>query len=610
MEGIEIDGIGIPAEKGRTFDERVDWVDENEMVLRKVAMNPKEYLVDLKLDRRRYGRREDFQRLAALIEFDRVQSEYVEYGDWGFVKSGLPVHLDASCNGYQHVSSLLRIEELAELVNVQESATGPMDLYQRVADVAKELGEGELLEFLDGISLDKSLFDRVIHGVFDRSVAKKPTMVRVYGGEDIAKGLEGRRGRGRPDFSKPMDRNYSKTQRQKIAKIPSAFKKAYKEYIDSEERLDKNHFMQYSLNQKTGKPAKKKGEGWEKLLRPKSELRLWAPGSSLYDAIIEPGGELADFFDYREGDGVGWIHQQELTDLVKGFYKEAIRKVTGRAYDELERGLSHAVNNSDGLWPGITWEVLPSSGGNEAGYVVHQYYIKRHGADDSRGGIPCHRGSTYTGLLPNWYSVTEYKGNKNAKSTSRLMVRAKELYGGVPGIGSELSEWLSGNRWNDAKMTKLLGKLDPDNSDRDAIEIRSLMEHKDYSVQIYDEDEKKRVNRKKVSSSISPNFIHSLDAYHMRSVIREYAEFQSKNSSNMSFWAVHDAFGTHACDIETLRGVIVDTFNRLHGSNTLSFWLDNLQWVGKDSSPKLDPIVKIGNLWSGSTPQLSDYLIS
>jgi len=610
MEGVEIDGIDDPAEKGKTFDERVEWVDSNEVILREVATKPSDHLVSLKLDRRRYGRREDFQRLAALIEFDRVQSEYNAYGDWSAVKSGLPIHLDASCNGYQHVSSLLRIKELAELVNVQESGAVPMDLYQRVADVAKDLGEDELRVFLGGVSLDKSLVDRVIEGVFDRSVAKKPTMVRVYGGEDVAKGLEGRRGRGRPDFSKPMDRNYSKSQKEKISKIPSAFKKAYKEYIDSGGKLDKSHFMQYSLNQKTGGPAKKKGEGWEKLLRPKSEMRLWAPGSSLYDAIIEPEGELADFFDYKEGNGIGWIHQQGLTDLVKGFYKEAIRKVTGHAYDELERGLSHAVNNSDGLWPGITWEVLPSSGDNGPGYVVHQYYIKRHGADDSRGGIPCHRGSTYTGLLPNWYSDTEYKGNKNAKSTSRLMVRAKELYGGISNIGSELSNWLAGSRWNDAKMTELLDKLDPDNSDRDASEIRNLMEHKDYSVQIYDENEKKRINRKKVSSSISPNFIHSLDAYHMRSVIREYAEFQSINASNISFWAVHDAFGTHACDIEILREVVMRTFNSLHGSNTLSFWLDNLQWVGKDSSPQLDPVIKIGNLWSGSNPQLSDYLIS
>ena len=77
------------------------------------------------------------------------------------------------------------------------------------------------------------------------------------GGDDVAKGLEGR-GRGRPDFSMPMTRKYSKRQKENLAKIPSDFKKAYYEYLESEGGLRKSHFMQYSLNEKTGAPSKKK----------------------------------------------------------------------------------------------------------------------------------------------------------------------------------------------------------------------------------------------------------------------------------------------------------------------------------------------------------------
>ena len=610
MEGIDIPDFDSPAEKGKSFEERLEWVDRNEKALRKVASKPSDHLVALKLDRRRFGRREDFQRLAAIIEFNRVMEQYEKFGNWSVVRSGLPIHLDASCNGYQHVSSLLRNKELAELVNVEGVNSRPMDLYQKVADVAKELGEAEIRGFLKEVSLDEKLVDQVIKGVFNRSVAKKPTMVRVYGGEDIAKGLEGRRGRGRPDFSMPVVRTYSNSQMKRIAKIPSNFKKAYNEYVESGESLPESHFMQYSLNERNGAPAKKKGEAWVRLLKPKRGMRLWAPGSSLYDAIIEPGGELADFFNYDDGNGSGWIHQQELTDLVRDIYKQAIREVTGSAYDELERVLGHAVNHNDGLWPGITWEVLPEQKDGLSGYLVHQYYIKRHGADNSRGGIPCHRGSTYTGLLPDWYSDTEYKGNKNAKSTSRIMLRAKELYSGNTSIGAHLVSWLEGKRWNETNMTELLDRVDPDNLEQDAREIRNLMEHKDYSVNIYDDDEKKRVDRKKVSSSISPNFIHSLDAYHMRSVIREYARSQSKNESNVYFWAVHDAFGTHACDIEGLREIILRTFEGLHGDRDLSFWLENIQWVGKERSPQLDPPIQIGDLWSGGKSELSEYLIS
>ena len=610
MEGVEVEGLQSIAKKGRSFDERVEWVDNSEEVLREIARDPTKHLASLKLERRRYGRREDFQRLAALIEFNRLNEEFSRFGDWSMVKSGLPIHLDASCNGYQHVSSLLRIEELAELVNVSKSESGPNDLYQKVADVAKELGEGDLRDFLEGISLNEELIEQVIDGVFDRSVAKKPTMVRVYGGDDVAKGLEGRRGRGRPDFSMPMARNYSKRQIENLAKIPSDFKKAYNEYLDSDGGLRKSHFMQYSLNERTGAPSKKKGERWEKLLRPEAERRLWAPGSSMYDVIIEPGGDLADFFEYKDGEGDGWIHQQEFTDLMKDIYRQAISKVTGKAYDELERVMSHAAKNSDALWPGITWEVLPQAEGSGKGYLVNQYYIRRHGANDSRSGIPCHRGSTYNGLLPSWYSDKEYNGNKNEKSTSRLMARAVELYSGDQELGFELREWLSKGRWDAEKMSMLLDKVDPDSSNHEAIEIRNLMDHKDYSVQVYDDDEKKRIHRKKVSSSISPNFIHSLDAYHMRSVIRKFAKITAKGGSILSFWAVHDAFGTHACDIHEMRSVVIDAFRELHGSRTLAFWIDEIQWVGKQDSPILDPKLSIGRLWEDDDPELSEYLIS
>ena len=128
---------------------------------------------------------------------------------------------------------------------------------------------------------------------------------------------------------------------------------------------------------------------------------------------------------------------------MKDIYRQAISKVTGKAYDELERVMSHAAKNSDAL---MAWHYLGGTTsrkwGNQ-GYLVNQYYIRRHGANDSRSGIPCHRGSTYNGLLPSWYSDKEHNGNKNQKSTSRLMARAVELYSGDSTIGSELKEWLS-----------------------------------------------------------------------------------------------------------------------------------------------------------------------
>ena len=55
------------------------------------------------------------------LEFERGEGE-----GWGSIESGQPVYLDASCNGYQHVASLLGDVRLARLTNVIDSGRGPL----------------------------------------------------------------------------------------------------------------------------------------------------------------------------------------------------------------------------------------------------------------------------------------------------------------------------------------------------------------------------------------------------------------------------------------------------------------------------------------------------
>ena len=96
----------------------------------------------MELDQHSGSKSITFQRLVALIELKRVLSKIDDGDNWDSVTSGLPVYLDASCNGYQHVSSLLRNRELAEHVNVvkkpppNDEERG--DLYQAISDKAKE----------------------------------------------------------------------------------------------------------------------------------------------------------------------------------------------------------------------------------------------------------------------------------------------------------------------------------------------------------------------------------------------------------------------------------------------------------------------------------------
>ena len=109
---------------------------------------------------------------------------------------------------------------------------------------------------------------------------------------------------------------------------------------------------------------------------------------------------------------------------------------------------------------------------------------------------------------------------------------------------------------------------------------------------------------------MAPNFVHSLDAYHMRTSINRLKSEMSEKGEDLSFWAVHDAFGTHACDIELMRKIVKDCFFEMHQSRNLNDWTSEMKWVGKEKAEK----VRIGNLWKDkggkSEKTAGDYLIS
>jgi len=71
------------------------------------------------------------------------------------------------------------------------------------------------------------------------------------------------------------------------------------------------------------------------------------------------------------------------------------------------------------------------------------------------------------------------------------------------------------------------------------------------------------VNRQKQLQAFPPNFIHSLDASHMLLTALECHEL------GLTFAAVHDSFWTHAADVDTMNGVIRDSFIRIHSDDVM-----------------------------------------
>lgn len=71
------------------------------------------------------------------------------------------------------------------------------------------------------------------------------------------------------------------------------------------------------------------------------------------------------------------------------------------------------------------------------------------------------------------------------------------------------------------------------------------------------------VNKRKQLQAFPPNFIHSLDATHMLLSAMQCEE------KGLTFTAVHDSFWTHASDVDTMNGLLRDTFIKMHSEDII-----------------------------------------
>lgn len=140
-----------------SFDERVQWVSDNEALILDSANDP--------LDGRRFWATADspFMAYAACLEW----AGYVREGE-GFI-SYLPVALDGSNSGLQHFSAMLRDPIGAKAVNL-EPGDKPADIYAEVARVVQakvDTSSDPIAALWQG-------------GKVTRKIAKRPVMTYVY----------------------------------------------------------------------------------------------------------------------------------------------------------------------------------------------------------------------------------------------------------------------------------------------------------------------------------------------------------------------------------------------------------------------------------------------
>jgi len=164
-EWLAIQGANTFGEDKISLSERVRWAYAHEEQVKRVAEDPLDYLWWTEADK-------PFQFLAWCFEW----AEWLKQGP-GFI-THQPCAADGSCNGLQHLSSILLDERAGGAVNLMPSDL-PKDIYTDVANEAKRNIE---IEARKGDEMAKQCLEFGI----DRKMTKRSVMIVPYSGTQHA----------------------------------------------------------------------------------------------------------------------------------------------------------------------------------------------------------------------------------------------------------------------------------------------------------------------------------------------------------------------------------------------------------------------------------------
>ena len=566
--------LNSAAEKGRTFEERSKWVEDNEDALVIIADNFEDYIYELKLDKRR-PKEESIQRISALLEFSRVSKEYKEKKNWDNISSGLPVNLDGSSNGYQHLSAVLGDESLAEATNVYPTES-PEDFYQQIADSAKNHSE-ELRSWLQN-HFDSTITEDIIDCVLDRKMTKIPTMTMIYGAKQTIRAYMTENNSRALSYGKISELSEKKIEERN--KIPQSIIQWYNnnpEPIEDNEQW-KKWFKKFkskvkSEHKRIKKGLDKKARNYNNLLKGEWWLPVFSPGSPLDERLIEnqKHKQVKKFFKDNER-----LHF-EFAKLVDKTIHAAIHDLTNNGLDNLSdplSDLSSIIQDNKFLHPGISWKF-------DDGFVVHNYDIKGKSRDQKSAGQSNKR---YTSTSPHWYFAkpdSVENNNSQPETNARIANRLYRIISEIPHLESDQKDIFEkfekdimkspSKKFVKKELVDLINQFSAGINDFSEME-KLLLNRPTYSLLEYPKSESERVNYSGIKSAIFANFIHSIDAFHMRATITHL----NNKIEDLSFWAIHDAFGTHACDIDKLMESVSEEFANIHQEKNLQYWVKNM----------------------------------
>ncbi len=111
----------------------------------------------------------------------------------------------------------------------------------------------------------------------------------------------------------------------------------------------------------------------------------------------------------------------------------------------------------------------------------------------------------------------------------------------------------------------------------------------DFTLQVLKDDPKRRIDVRKQTSAVAPNFVHSMDAAHMMLTVENL-----RNNGLRHFAMVHDSYAVHACDLDMLNEVLRREFVSMYKQPILTLLYQELS----AANPKIafGPPPQVGDL--------------
>ena len=105
-------------------------------------------------------------------------------------------------------------------------------------------------------------------------------------------------------------------------------------------------------------------------------------------------------------------------------------------------------------------------------------------------------------------------------------------------------------------------------------------------------EDKKKINKRRQAQGISANFVHSLDAAAMMLTVNK-----CRTKGITDFQMIHDSYGTHATNIETMGQCLREVFVEMFEENVLETFRDHIYGIlSPNLQAKLTPIPEMGKL--------------